>query len=40
MDLKSINAFKIVYLQFWMQLNAIFIFFLHLKVIKKHYYEF
>jgi len=40
MDLKSINALNIVCLQFWMQLNAKFSFFLDLNVIKKHYYEF
>jgi len=40
MDLKSINAFNIVYLQFWMQLNEKNSFFLHLNVIKNHYYEF
>jgi hypothetical protein len=36
-DSKLMNAFGIVYHQFWMQPNVKFSFSLHLNVIKRHY---
>ncbi len=40
MDSKLMNAFDIVYLQFWMQPYAKFSLSLHLSVIKRHCCEF
>ncbi len=38
-DFEFMNAFGIVYPQFWIQLDADFSFSLHMHIIKKHYCE-